>query len=128
MNLTNLEISQLVKAALDKKQLNLQQCCEAFNVRYIEDIKVEKLKPLNKDFVSRVTRNAFKVPSPRILKLCEFLEIEEPHLERNQLRILSDQISEFENQAAMNADFENRYSNLRRFLSGLNLKQMLNSH
>ena len=127
MNITNLEISQSVKAALNAKQTSLQQCCEAFNSRYIEEIKARRLKPLNKDFVSRVTRNAFKVPSARVLKLCEFLEIEEPHLAPDQLRILSDQIREFENQAATNTAFKNRYSHLHRFLSGLNLDRMLHS-
>ena len=127
MNITNLEISQSVKAALKAKQLSLQQCCEAFNIRYMEEVDAQRLKPLNKDFVSRVSRNSFKVPSTRVLKLCEFLEIEEPHLAPDQLRILSDQIREFENQAAMNTAFKNRYSHLRRFLSGLNLDRMLDS-
>ena len=127
MNITNLEISQSVKVALNTKQLSLLQCCEAFNIRYMEEINAGQLTPLNKDFVSRVSRNAFKVPSTRVLKLCEFLEIEEPHLAPDQLRILSDQIREFENQAAMNTAFKNRYSHLRRFLSGLNLNRMLDS-
>ena len=127
MNITSLEISQSAKAALKAKQMSLQQCCEAFNIRYMEEIDARRLKPLNKDFVSRVSRNAFKVPSARVLKLCEFLEIKKPHLAPDQLRILSDQIREFENQAATNAAFKNRYSHLHRFLSGLNLDQMLDS-
>ena len=127
MNITNREISQSVKATLNAKQLSLQQCCEAFNIRYMEEINARRLKPLNKDFVSRVSRNAFKVPSTRVLKLCEFLEIEESYLAPDQLRILSDQIREFKKQAAMNTGFKKRYSHLHRFLSGLNLDQMLDS-
>ena len=127
MIITNLEISQSVKAALNAKQMSLQQCCKAFNIRYMEEINARRLKPLNKDFVSRVSRNAFKVPSVRVLKLCEFLGIEEPYLAPDQLQILSDQIREFENQAAMNTAFKKRYSHLHRFLSGLNLDRMLHS-
>ena len=124
MNLTNREISQSVKDALDRKNMNIAQCCEAFNVHYKKEIKARKMKPLNKDFVSRVTRNAFKVPSQRILKLCEFLEISATADRQDQLHLLTSQIRQFENQSASDAGFERRYSNLRRFLTGLNLEQM----
>ena len=125
MNLTNHEISQSVKDALDRKNMNIAQCCEAFNGHYKKEIKARKMKPLNKDFVSRVTRNAFKVPSQRILKLCEFLEVAvDPAARQDQLHILTSQIRQFESQSASDAGFERRYSNLRRFLAGLNLEQM----
>lgn len=125
MNRTSFEISKAVKMALKKKQMKLEMCCEAFNVKYIEDIDSGKLKPLNKDFVSRVSRNAFKVPSERVLKLCEFLEIEQSKYEPDQLQVLSDQIREFKVHAARNSDFEKRFSSLLKFLSGLNLEKML---
>ena len=128
MNLTNSEISRLVKDALNRKNMNIAQCCDAFNVRYRKEISAQEIKPLNKDFVSRVTRNAFKVSSARISKLCEFLEIEESSTKQDQLHILSNQIRQFENQSVKDASFERRYSNLRRFLSGLNLEQMFNDH
>ena len=125
MNLSNSEISNLVKRKLRPKEMTLKKCCEDFNNKYFKEIESEALSPLNKDFVSRVARNDFKVCSDRVVKLCEFLDIRASHGATDQLRILSDQISEFDRQAVEDADFKTKYSAIAKFLSGLNLENML---
>ena len=125
MNLSNSEISDLVKWKLRRKGMTLKKCCEAFNNKYFKEIQSEALSPLNKDFVSRIARNDFKVCSDRVEKLCEFLDIKDSHGATDQLRILSSQISEFDRQAVEDADFKIKYSAIAKFLSGLNLENLL---
>ena len=122
---SNLVISRLVKSALRANEMSLEECCKSFNNKYLKEIEAGNVRPLNKDFLSRVTRNDFKVFSVRISRLCEFLEIEEPHVEPDRLRILSNQIGEFENRASLDTDFKFRYSAIVNFLSGLHLERML---
>ena len=125
MNAINDAISRSVRMKLRSEGMSIERCCLAFNEMYFREIESGHLKPLNKDFVSRVSRNAFKIPSDRVLKLCEFLEIENNYVEQDQLRILSDQILKFKLDAERNSEFSNRYSSLLRFLTGLNLEKML---
>ena len=125
MNLSNSEISDLVKQKLRHNGMTLKKCCESFNNKYFKEIQSEALSPLNKDFVSRVARNDFKVCSDRVVKLCAFLDIRASHGASDQLRILSDQISEFDRQAVEDTDFKTKYSAIAKFLSGLNLENLL---
>lgn len=125
MNLPNSEISKRVQRRMQEKGLTLSKCCDAFNTIYHREIEEGSIRPLNKDFLSRVGRNAFRVCSPRILKLCEFLEIHESSSKWDPLRLLPDQIRQFREQAGNDTEFRTRYSVLERFLCGLNLENLL---
>jgi len=124
MNISNKELSKLVKTALDDKCLSLESCCTLFNNKHLDQIEKGEIKPLNKDFLSRVTRNNFKVCSNRISKLCEFLKIEEVSEHDEPLQLLSVQICNFEKQAESDDEFRNKYSAIFNFLTGLNLSQI----
>ena len=104
--------------------MTLLECCKAFNSAYSAEIEADSIRPLNKDFVSRVTRNEFKVCSPRISKLCEFLEIYETESRTDPLQVLSDQVCKFREQATRDDEFRTRYSAVEKFLSGLNLQKL----
>lgn len=124
MDIPNSKTSKLVKSAILAKKMNLEECCKAFNDKYSEEISSGRMKALNKDFLSRVTRNNFKVCSGRILKLCEFLEIEGLSAQPDQLQVLTNQIDEFEKQLETDPDFKARFSAIANFLTGLNLKKI----
>ena len=115
----------MVKSAILARKMTLEECCKGFNEKYAKEIMAGSVKPLNKDFLSRVTRNKFKVCSNRILKLCEFLEIEDFGAAFNHLEVLINQINEFEKQAEADAGFKARFSAIANFLNGLNLKKIL---
>ena len=125
MDIPNNRASKLVKSVILAKRMTLEECCKAFNKKYAKEIKTGFVKPLNKDFLSRVTRNKFKVCSDRILKLCEFLEIEDSGVALNHLEVLKNQISEFEKQVEADTGFKARFSAIANFLNGLNLKKIL---
>lgn len=125
MSLPNDEISRRVQQQLRQKGMTLSQCCDAFNFKYSEEIKANFIRRLNKDFLSRIARNDFKVCSVRISKLCEFLEIDQAGSSQGPLQVLSDQIREFSEQASKDARFRSRYSAVEKFLSGLNLQKLL---
>ena len=124
MNLTNSEIALQVEQRLNDSRLTLEECCNDFNIKYSDEIEAGITKPLNKDFLSRVKREAFRVYSPRISKLCEFLEIEEALGIGEPLQDLSREIEEFRNYSNKHTGFRNRFPTVGKFLSGLNLKQM----
>ena len=124
MNISNNELSKLVKAALNDQGLSLESCCKRFNSKYSAQIRQKKIKPLNKDFLSRVTRNDFKVCSERISKLCEFLKIDSTSSRGEPLKLLSAQIRDFEMQAKSDGAFRQKYSAIFNFLMGLNLSQI----
>lgn len=128
MNMTNIEISRLVRQKLQYKGMTLIECCNAFNARYQAEIKTGSTKRLNKDFLSRVVRNDFKVCTERISKLCEFLGVRTAHSTKGQLQILSDQICELRRQSDRDAEFRNQFFAVEKFLSGLNLKKMLDEY
>ena len=128
MNLSNVEISRRIHQRVQEKRLTLLQCCEAFNSAYSSEIEANAIKPLNKDFLSRVIRNEFKVITPRISKLCEFLDIREARSPQDSLQVLSYQIRQFREQASNDSQFRNQYSAVEKFLSGLNLQKMFNEH
>jgi len=72
---TNYELSLLVKQGLETKGWSLRFCCNHFNNKRLGDIKEGKIKPIDKDFIRRITANDFKVQSDRVLDFCDFLEI-----------------------------------------------------
>lgn len=72
---TNYELSLLVKQVLEKKEWSLRCCCNQFNNKYKNEIKKGQIKPIDKDFVRRITANDFKVQSDRVLDFCIFLGI-----------------------------------------------------
>jgi len=121
MNITNSDLSLLVKKAMKDKNINLEECCNMFNNRYLQQINRNELKPLNKDFVSRVCRGEFKVLSHRISKLCEFLEIQEINDNDEPLKVLMHQIDEFQSEAKVNLNLKRKYFAIINFLAGLNL-------
>ncbi len=123
MNVTKKNLSRLVKRALISKNLSLEECCYLFNNKHLGLIESKKMKPLNKDFVSRVSRNDFKVISERVSKLCEFLEIERIPVENDPLELLASQIDVFEKEIDSDINFKNKYSAIHAFLNGLNITQ-----
>ncbi|MDE0292525.1 MAG: hypothetical protein OXK19_08515 [Candidatus Dadabacteria bacterium] len=125
MDLSNDRTSKLVKSAILARKMTLEECCKAFNEKHVKEIMAGSVKPLNKDFLSRVTRNKFKVCSSRILKLCEFLEIDDSGVAFNHLEVLTNQINEFGKQIEADAGFKARFSAIANFLNGLNLKKIL---
>ena len=124
MNIPNSKIASLVKSAISAKKMSLEECCKAFNNRYSEEIDSGLVRNLNKDFLSRVTRNDFKVCSRRILKLCEFLQIKAPDKQSDPLQVLTEQISEFEKKVQTDAGFKAKFSAIASFLDGLNLEKI----
>ena len=124
MDIPNGKTAKLVKSAISAKKISLEECCKAFNERYSEEINSGAMKALNKDFLSRVTRNNFKICSDRVLKLCEFLEIEKSDKQSDPLQVLTDQINEFEKQVRTDAGFKAKFSAIASFLAGLNLKRI----
>lgn len=124
MNLTNSEIARQVKLRLKERDLTLDSCCDAFNLKYSDEMNANNMRPLNKDFVSRITREDFKVCSPRISKLCEFLEIRDADSAAEPLMALSREIGEFKKYSNSNKEFKSRFPAVGRFLSGLNIEQM----
>lgn len=124
MNMTNAEISRLVKRHIQLNGMTLLECCDAFNAKYSLEIDECSTLPLNKDFLSRIVRNDFKVCTDRISKLCEFLEIKEARNSMDRLQVLSDQVSKFREQASEDKEFRKQFSAVEKFLSGLNLEKM----
>ena len=128
MNMTNTEISRLVRRHIQLNEVTLLSCCDAFNIKYQAEINAGSMKPLNKDFISRVARNEFKVCTTRISKLCEFLKIKEANNTTDQLQVLSEQVTNFREQASKDKEFRKQYSAVEKFLSGLNLEKMFDEH
>ena len=128
MDLPNAEIARRVRQRMKQEGMTLVTCCDAFNSAYSEEIDANVSRPLNKDFLSRVARNNFKVCSPRISKLCEFLDICEGTGSQHALQVLSDQVRQFREHAANDIQFRKRYSAIERFLSGLNLQGLLDEY
>ena len=128
MDLPNAEIARRVRQRMKQKGMTLVTCCDAFNSTFSEEIDANATRPLNKDFLSRVARNNFKVCSPRISKLCEFLDIHEGTGSQGALQVLSDQVRQFREHAANDVQFRKRYSAIERFLSGLNLQRLLDEY
>ena len=128
MNLTNREIARRVRTQLVQDGMTLSKCCDDFNSQYSAEIKAKTTKPLNKDFLSRVSRNRFKVCTARISKLCEFLDI--PNTERlpSSLEILTEQIELFRAEVTNDAELRKRYAAIERFLTGLNLQELLDGY
>ena len=126
MELTNREVAQRVKQRTKERYGTILKCCNAFNVRYAAEIDAGYQRSLNKDFVSRVTRNDFKVHTERISKLCEFLEVRDASSSGAGLSALSHQIHEFREKSRQDIEFGTRFAAVERFLSGLNLESFVN--
>ena len=128
MNLPNSEISRRVRRRMQEEGLTLLKCCDAFNAEHSEAIEAKSIRPLNKDFLSRVARNDFKVFTTRVSRLCEFLDIHEARSTQDPLQVLSGQVRQFREQASNDVEFRNRYSAVEKFLSGLNLQKLLDDY
>ena len=130
MNLTNSEIAKQIANQLQHRELTVEKCCKAFNLRHSDEISVNSIRPMNKDFLSRVKRGSFKVCSPRILKLCEFLEIGVGDSQETEdpLCALSREIQEFKKFSDGDSDLEKQFPAIGKFLSGLNLDQMFHGN
>ena len=125
MGLPDGEIARRVRQQLIQRKLTLLKCCDAFNSAYSAEIQAGSLRRLNKDFLSRVSRSDFKVCTARISILCEFLDIREDSETEDLLRVLSEQVRHFSDQASSDAQFRQRYSAVEKFLSGLNFEKLL---
>ncbi|TMO88112.1 hypothetical protein [Pseudoalteromonas ruthenica] len=53
----------------------MAECVEAFDNCYMAEISKGEKSSMNKDFISRVKNDGFKVVSQRVLDLCEFLGV-----------------------------------------------------
>ena len=124
MHLTNIQISQHVRRRLGQDGMTLSKCCDDFNSKYSAEIATNVTKPLNKDFLSRVSRNQFKVCTARVSKLCEFLNIQSTESVLNPLEILSEQIAQFQEELNSDAQLRKRFGAIEKFLSGLNLQEL----
>ena len=69
------QISADIEEAFKRKFFTLAECVEAFDSRYKTEIAKGEKSPMNKDFISRAKNNGFKVVSPRVLDLCELLDV-----------------------------------------------------
>ena len=128
MNMTNSEIAQRVRNRLGQDGMTLSKCCDEFNAKHAADISANATRPLNKDFLSRVSRNQFKVCTARIARLCEFLDIQSPESVPHPLEILCEQIADFRREINKDADFREKYAAIERFLAGLNLQELLDEY
>lgn len=128
MHLTNNEIAQHVRRKLDQDNMTLSKCCDDFNSKYSTEIATNVTKPLNKDFLSRVSRNQFKVCTTRVLKLCEFLNIPSTESAPNPLEVLSEQIAQFREELNKDDQLRKKFATIERFLSGLNLQELRDVH
>ena len=125
MDLPQQEISKRIRLQLKRRRLTLEACCKAFNSRYSRDIESGFVRPLNKDFLSRVSRGRFKVSSERVSKLCEYLEVGEFDELGETLKVLSRELEEFGRQSEVSAEFRAKFPTIRKFLIGLNLQGLV---
>ena len=99
-----------------------------FQRKYAKNITAGSVKPLNKDFLSEVTKDKFKVYSSRKLQLCEFLEIGNSgvvlnHLSRNLSRSdKADQINKSRRQIETDAGSKAGFLEITNFLNEFDLK------
>ncbi|GAA6151371.1 hypothetical protein [Pseudoteredinibacter isoporae] len=115
------DIADSISQAIHAKSWTLEECCEQHNRKYKKAIENREVRALNKDFLSRVKRKKFEVLSPRILKLCEFLEVRTTKQKNNNqpLVALSEQIIDFEKYLSENPLLVRRFGGLMNFLAAL---------
>ncbi len=115
-NLTNIEISRRIKQELDNRKWTLERCCYEYNLLFSKEIDAKKVTSLNKDFLSRVSREGgFKVLSERIAKICEFLTIDIEN--ESRAKLLSEEIKSFQEEVLTNKKMERNYKTLTEFLT-----------
>jgi hypothetical protein len=125
IDLPHSDIADSISSAIQTKGWTLEECCLEYNRKYKKDIKNNDLRPLNKDFLSRIKRKRFEVLSSRIVKLCEFLNVPTTKGSRDQkndnqpLIALSHQIHDFEQYLSNNPSLSERFSGLVHFLSAI---------
>lgn len=104
------EISQLVSMAIDKKGWSLRSCCSYFNARYYKEIESGDVVKLDKDFVQRITSNQFKVISLRVVKLCEFLNVD-LEIKQSKGSLFMKEFSQFDEIVESNPELEIKLKN-----------------
>ncbi len=93
--LTDKELSKAVDLALREDGRSLEKICDDYNSMYSKEISQRTVRPLNKDFVSRLRNNRFKVRSERVLLFCDFLGIN-LNKEKSQIAVIEQQAKELE--------------------------------
>lgn len=70
-------ISGEVNRIMAEQNITVRLCSERFNNKYRYQIDVGECQPMTKDFVQRVRTGRFKSFTPRVAKLCDFLDIDQ---------------------------------------------------
>lgn len=123
--LTDKELSKAVDLALREDGRSLENICNDYNSMYLKEIQKGKRKPLNKDFISRLRNNRFKVRSKRVLFFCEFLGVE-PNKKESQPTILEQQVREltlFIRKQKNAPEFEELWNFLGKIFANTNLQK-----
>lgn len=93
--LTDKELANAVDIALREDNRSLEKICEDFNQLYSIDINEGSKKPLNKDFISRLRNNNFRVRTERILYFCEYIGVDLQQ-KPSRLNAIEQQVRELE--------------------------------
>ena len=119
--LSNIAIKNHINDKLYAKHKTLDDCCNSFNNRYIENINKGDFNKINKDFLSRVLHGNFKIQNKRILKLCEFFDIQIDTKQstgtRKRTNRLTKEILEFKEHVKKKPELESQFSSLLKFLN-----------
>ncbi|CAI2051628.1 Uncharacterised protein [Serratia fonticola] len=70
-------ISGEVNRILSEQKMTVRHCSDEFNSKYRRQIDTGECHSMTKDFVQRVKAGRFKVFTPRVAKLCDFLAIDQ---------------------------------------------------
>ncbi|MCO4311335.1 hypothetical protein [Pectobacterium versatile] len=70
-------ISGEVNRALSERKMTVRLCSNEFNNKFKHLIDTGECHSMTKDFVQRVRTGRFKVFTPRVAKLCDFLDIDQ---------------------------------------------------
>ncbi|MCM7773473.1 hypothetical protein M8S83_15315 [Enterobacter asburiae] len=85
-------ISGEVERMLSERKMTVRLCSEEFNRKFRHRIDAGECHPMTKDFVQRVRSGRFKVFTPRIAKLCDFLSVDQTRFVQHDTDTLSDEL------------------------------------
>ncbi|KTS74277.1 hypothetical protein [Pantoea stewartii] len=83
-------IAAEVNRMLLEREMTVRYCSDEFNIKYKHQISTGECHPMTKDFVQRVRTGRFKVFTPRVAKLCDFLAIDQTLFAKQN--IISDEL------------------------------------
>lgn len=77
------DIRQQVFHAIKRRGYTYDVVCRAFNMAYKEEIEKRGLRKLNKDLLYRIKKETFSPTNIRVVKLCDFLQIQPHELQKH---------------------------------------------